>query len=517
MKKIKIQRGFLIAYGAIVVLALAIGIVLARGGFLPSISADVATSTVTSGSNRCGATGIISYKEIPLTSEMQQLYGQGVSRAYEITRPDGAVLQAVFNVVNRNNPASLNFAPNTNIRVTGDVVFTVAPATTSTPGQVNRPGEFRNRLINRVGNRYIREMIWDDLPDMRIGSHWTERKDYRIPATVTTNNLAMLMYYRFSYNSRWCSITANRLMIFAPPSGGTTPTPGASATGTASATATVTGTPCCVNKCGDGTCQREVCLACGCPCAETRKTCPQDCPTDTVTPTGSVTPSPTGSVSATVTATDKYAKWRIKNGWTAIYIPQALEDVSATDIIKQGMSIFEYNANGNLKWRSSTPGGKRNRTALHRKIGYYIYNPGPDKMVTAYKVTPKPNQQIMPVIRRGWNLLANSRGIPMKLEDVKYRAVLPGYGGKCQDPNSTECAKMKACTSDYDTCSRFVNLKSLLTGTASEKRGYAKIYIIKDTHTSDPKEAFEVIDVTAKNIDTVEIPAGREFWFYLFK
>ncbi len=33
----------------------------------------------------------------------------------------------------------------------------------------------------------------------------------------------------------------------------------------------------CVDKCGDGTCQEIVCSAVGCPCAETKITCPQDC------------------------------------------------------------------------------------------------------------------------------------------------------------------------------------------------------------------------------------------------
>jgi hypothetical protein len=33
----------------------------------------------------------------------------------------------------------------------------------------------------------------------------------------------------------------------------------------------------CVNKCGDGLCQKIVCLATGCPCAETPASCPQDC------------------------------------------------------------------------------------------------------------------------------------------------------------------------------------------------------------------------------------------------
>jgi hypothetical protein len=34
---------------------------------------------------------------------------------------------------------------------------------------------------------------------------------------------------------------------------------------------------CCVDLCGDGECNQTVCLACGCPCAETPTSCPQDC------------------------------------------------------------------------------------------------------------------------------------------------------------------------------------------------------------------------------------------------
>jgi hypothetical protein len=33
----------------------------------------------------------------------------------------------------------------------------------------------------------------------------------------------------------------------------------------------------CKNLCGDGTCQEMVCMAIGCPCAESRTNCPQDC------------------------------------------------------------------------------------------------------------------------------------------------------------------------------------------------------------------------------------------------
>lgn len=35
--------------------------------------------------------------------------------------------------------------------------------------------------------------------------------------------------------------------------------------------------PACQNLCGDGSCQEVVCLAIGCPCAESASSCPQDC------------------------------------------------------------------------------------------------------------------------------------------------------------------------------------------------------------------------------------------------
>ena len=33
----------------------------------------------------------------------------------------------------------------------------------------------------------------------------------------------------------------------------------------------------CENQCGDNNCAEVVCSAIGCPCAETKKTCPEDC------------------------------------------------------------------------------------------------------------------------------------------------------------------------------------------------------------------------------------------------
>ncbi len=33
----------------------------------------------------------------------------------------------------------------------------------------------------------------------------------------------------------------------------------------------------CKNECGNGTCQEMVCQAVGCPCSESKQSCPQDC------------------------------------------------------------------------------------------------------------------------------------------------------------------------------------------------------------------------------------------------
>ncbi len=50
--------------------------------------------------------------------------------------------------------------------------------------------------------------------------------------------------------------------------------------------------PICVDMCGDGICQEIVCMAVGCPCAETPENCPQDCATyEAVNFTGATFPT----------------------------------------------------------------------------------------------------------------------------------------------------------------------------------------------------------------------------------
>jgi hypothetical protein len=50
-----------------------------------------------------------------------------------------------------------------------------------------------------------------------------------------------------------------------------------SATPPPSATPSAAPESACKNECGNGTCEEMVCMAVGCPCAETKASCPQDC------------------------------------------------------------------------------------------------------------------------------------------------------------------------------------------------------------------------------------------------
>ncbi len=452
--KVNIQRGFVLAYVALAVVVLGTAALLST-----QINADVATTDANSGSNKCG-NGTIKYEEIALTDEMREFYPVGVSRAYKITRPDGAVLQAVFNAKNTYNPSSLDFVPGAKIVITGDLVFTTAP-TGAKSDTVVKSGVFRNKLVNASSNQSIREMIWDDIPNLAVGKHWTESKNYTIPSKVPKNKMAMLMKYLMNYQGT-CTITANRLMEFSPNSGNVTPTPTATATKTKTATATATATA------GDST-----------------------TPTD-----------------------DQVSKYKILNGWNLIVVAQGTEEIAAKSFTGQGLTIFAYNLVGRQKWHLWTPNGTTYPN-LHRKIGYYVYNPGPDKTVSVEKVAKTDN--FIAVIHRGWNLLANSKSSEQGLKDISYRAVLSGFGGKCSDPDSDQCKLYTQCSKDYDTCSKFANLKTLLSGESSTKRAYGKIYLIIDGHTGDANKAFKEIEVTSENIDTVTIPERTAFWLYLFK
>lgn len=63
----------------------------------------------------------------------------------------------------------------------------------------------------------------------------------------------------------------------------------------------------CKNLCGDGQCQEVVCLAVGCPCAETARSCPQDCAAKPVVCTADAKLCPDGSYVSRVAPNCEFA------------------------------------------------------------------------------------------------------------------------------------------------------------------------------------------------------------------
>ena len=96
----------------------------------------------------------------------------------------------------------------------------------------------------------------------------------------------------------------------------------------------------CRNMCGDGVCQEIVCMAIGCPCAETAETCPEDCgPERTAPPEERVAPPPEPSPEP---RPPELPEERTREG-------QAIESETSVGIATQVHEIIEQRKSGALE------------------------------------------------------------------------------------------------------------------------------------------------------------------------
>lgn len=180
----------------------------------------------------------------------------------------------------------------------------------------------------------------------------------------------------------------------------------------------------------------------------------------------------------------------IKNGYNALST-----DIGAISSVftNQDMVVFDYNRNGDKKWRSTASGD--NIPILYPGLGYYVYNSGPDTSVSATIVDPEAGYGA----RLGWNLLHTDTG--GNLDDVAVKVLKEGQAVSCNDEN----------------CMRDTTLEELFKGSASTRKAYGKIYVVANGNSSDANTAFNVIEVTEDNLDTVTIPSDSIYWIYLFE
>ncbi|MDH4359028.1 MAG: hypothetical protein OEV37_03810 [Candidatus Berkelbacteria bacterium] len=207
----------------------------------------------------------------------------------------------------------------------------------------------------------------------------------------------------------------------------------------------------------------------------------------------------------------KTVKLTLKNGFNAFSIPFDAKVINTRPIrLNSNLTLFvldykwkKLKSGKYLNWRTQ---GNSQLPELWRKGGYYIYNRGNEVKLTLRQDL---NPETTPVyIEHDWNLLANSNSTAKKLSELKFRVIKKSVANNNCGPNKlTSCTEIKT-------------LKDLFTGDANTRRAYPTIFIVDKenccANQSEAQSAFSLVTVTADNIDTVEIPAGKIFWIWLF-
>lgn len=182
--------------------------------------------------------------------------------------------------------------------------------------------------------------------------------------------------------------------------------------------------------------------------------------------------------------------YSVLNGYNAVSTDVA---VSTEAFLDAGMTVFDYNWNGDKKWRSTSSGDEID--VMYPGVGYYVYNPSSDEDVTVSTVSSASD---IYSAKKGWNLLHSESG--GTLDEVDVNVLNSGESLSC---HTSDCVTEKTL---YD----------LFEGTASTRNAYSKMYLIVDGNSDDASTAFDVIEVTEDNIDSIEIPENSTYWVYLF-
>jgi len=219
--------------------------------------------------------------------------------------------------------------------------------------------------------------------------------------------------------------------------------------------------------------------------------------------TATVTPTTTSSVTTTPTPDDQAVLVTLKPGFNA-YSTTWAQKILTRDVLsipsEEGVTVWAYNRHGDGDWYTT---GSSVENIYHR-IGYYIYNPDTtDKVIKLIASENQEEPETTAYLAYGWNLMANSAtSAAVPLSNLYY------YLNPCP-PNTAGIATCK-------TIGERTALSDLFVGTEQTQKAYPYIFIIKDLYATDPSEAFETIQITAENRTTVTIPAGKQFWVYVW-
>lgn len=175
---------------------------------------------------------------------------------------------------------------------------------------------------------------------------------------------------------------------------------------------------------------------------------------------------------------------QLPGGYTAYNIPQSWGVVKIQDASLTGITQFAFNWLGDQQWT-------RSLTSLYPGIGYYVYTP--QAMTLNFDNQPSVSA-ITPVIKQGWNLLANSTSSAFDIANTNFNVIKSGTTGDCK----------------LATCSESATIASLV----SANRAYSNIYLITGPNATTASEAFTILDSKTSG---AQIPVNTDFWIYLWQ
>lgn len=209
----------------------------------------------------------------------------------------------------------------------------------------------------------------------------------------------------------------------------------------------------------------------------------------------SATVSPTASPTTTSSSSDVVQVWGIKNGFSAWVVPDDYDALDGKSILDAGMYVYQFNYSGSETWEIYSAGSAL--PVMYPGVGYYIYNPKEDNSVNLSEAATAPESSAR-VMKKGWNLVANSSNSELKLSDATYTVVKTGS---------------VTCQEGDESCSEKITLRELL----STRRVYSKIYAIKDETATSATSAFKMLEIAEDNLDATTINARTAYWVYLYK
>ena len=162
------------------------------------------------------------------------------------------------------------------------------------------------------------------------------------------------------------------------------------------------------------------------------------------------------------------------------------EPLLAKDLQDKGLTVFEFNSQGERNWKKSQAGNVSIEKILPNK-GYYIFSPY-NQTVTAERTQ---GDTLGTVIRKGWNLISNSSDSSIRFSSITLPVVKADAKNECLETSCFATTSLSQITS----------------------RSYRNIALIKNDQTSDAQQAFKYENIRDSN---VSIPPHTNFWLYLF-